>query len=371
MGYDGTGFFLAACALGPFIILTMHSAKSPVVGHVLVQPLLFVFVWAVTQFVRRLPRHGPPRWLLRSLTAVILAAGLANHAGTLGTHGPLHAFRRDMEEVHRLHDTLLAYSRLVGWEQIKFSVDFISETMPVSVSLYERHGVRLPARPRLGTGLFAVDRKRALELLRDSDFVVLTEHGERTAYVYPFDESARDLAPTLQQFVRTKMFPLGEFHIYDRHLVLYARPGLVTEGNDFGWITRDGFTIQAPGAALRAHPNIRLVGRSPMAYLGGRLPGVRATLTVRGRPSLEVPVHIANSQDAYCIGVDVPPEVSPNLPAMEAARIHLSFDRDFVPREIGINEDPRHLVLTAPESVQISRNPARCTPEKVPAAVPE
>ena len=369
--FDGAGCFLAACGLSPFIILTLNPAKSPVVGHVLVLPLLFVFVVSVVFLVRRLPGAGPARWLLRGLAAVILSAGLVQQVAALGARGPLHGLRRDVEDVHRLHDTLLAYSRLAGWDSFSFSADFISETVPtVTVSLYERHGVRLAAYSLLGNRIYGVDRPTALSLLRGSDFVVLTQHDAGTIYNYPLDESGRDLAPALQEFVRRNMFPLGEFRVYDRHLTLYARPGLHTDGNDGGWITSRGFTIETPGVVVRARPNLRLVGRAPMTLLRGVLPGVRATLTLRGQSAVEVPAHIANLQDTYCIGVDVPAELTPALRDMEAARIHLAFEGGFVPREIGLNEDTRHLVLVAPDSVQFVQSPARCTPQAAPEKEP-
>jgi hypothetical protein len=43
------------------------------------------------------------------------------------------------------------------------------------------------------------------------------------------------------------------------------------------------------------------------------------------------------------------------VPLDTRASIHLHFDRYFVPRELGINEDTRRLVLCMPEETILSR----------------
>src|SRR5262249_17257154 len=123
-----------------------------------------------------------------------------------------------------------------------------------------------------------------------------------------------------------------------------------------GWLQSQGCVLSGPAELLRQRPIIRLRGPNGSAgYLGGRLPGVRATVPpAAGSLGGAMPSSLSPEGDDYVLEVTLAPR---GLPEHGPVEVRLSFDRWFVPKELGLNEDTRQLVIPAPHSLSLHPAP--------------
>jgi hypothetical protein len=110
--------------------------------------------------------------------------------------------------------------------------------------------------------------------------------------------------------------------------------------------------LRTSALLLRARPWLRLEGRTPMAALGGRLPGVSATVLPDEGSPFVLPVAADSRGDGdYVLQVFCPPA---RLPAQGPVVIHLTFDRSFRAADLGFPRDPRRLVIATPRWMGLS-----------------
>ncbi len=134
-------------------------------------------------------------------------------------------------------------------------------------------------------------------------------------------------------------------------------PNLGMEGISGSWLVREGFTLTAPTDVLGPRPVICARGQNiSTRYLGGRLPGVKATLVIPNQRRTTVPASLTADGGDYVLTVNL---AGRKLPPQCPAEIRLSFDRWFVPKSIGLNEDPRELVIPTPHTLMLLPAPPR------------
>ena len=159
----------------PWLVLTASESKSPVVGNLLVMPLLWLAVLAVGAGACapggpaccgccRCSPWPPGRSLWR--------AGTASAA-----HPPLAC--RDRAELLALHDDLARHAVEAGWAAPVVSLDQVVDFLPPltqGVPAHERLGVLLDVKATaLGGSIFEFDDQVALREVRASHFVLLTD----------------------------------------------------------------------------------------------------------------------------------------------------------------------------------------------------
>jgi hypothetical protein len=224
---EGLLFFSAAFAV-PFALLTRDPDKSPVVGSILVPPLLLLSLWLLANRSGLLPgqtvRNGFDRFWGISGPAV-LAAGFLVFASRLTWAGPTPDPGR--QEAARLHDVAAGFARHEGWKTGFVSSDRFDDSFDahtLSVFSFERDGLFLDLEAGLPAGIHAVDPSTALDVVRRSRFVLLTESDTHSGGL-PYDRSMRLLADDLSSLCRESFVPLGRFRLPGRTAVLWARPG--------------------------------------------------------------------------------------------------------------------------------------------------
>jgi hypothetical protein len=224
---EGLVFFSAAFAV-PFALLARDPDKSPVVGSIFVPPLLFLSLWLLANWSGLMPgqrvRDGSDRFWGISGPAV-LAAGFLTFASRLTWAGPTPDPGR--QEAARLHDIATGFARREGWETGIVSSDRIDDSFDadtLSVFSFERDGILREFEFGLPAGIHAVDPSTALDVVRRSRLVLLTE-SETHSEGLPYDRSMRPLADGLSSLCREGFVPLGRFRLPGRMAVLWARRG--------------------------------------------------------------------------------------------------------------------------------------------------
>jgi hypothetical protein len=332
----------------PLAVLTADVAKSPVVGAIVVPGLTWLLAlvgW------RTLGRHRPTGLqALRVLGACLLVAGACTYAGSLMTRTRDHVARRQAEVLVGVYDSVERYARTAGWTRFKVLSTALGEEFwppTLAVMFYERHGW-LPDLEMLGYTLLAPTREEMLERVAASDVVLLVGPTPHPV-IFPFDAAMREMHPMLTTVCERDLVLLGGASVAGRDLRAYVRAAVRVDGLSGGWISADGLTLRAPGDQLAARPEIHVQGKWAPEWLG-RVPRACATLDVAGRPRREVPAAVRVDGSSYDLRIDLAPQ---HLDPGQEASVHLRFDGHFVPRELGINDDPRRLVVGEPTRVDL------------------
>jgi hypothetical protein len=224
---EGLLFFSAAFAV-PFALLARDPDKSPVAGSIFVPPLLFLSLWLLANWSGFLPgqrdRDGSDRFWEISGPAV-LAVGFLTIVSRLTWASPTPDPGR--QEAARLHDVAAAFARRGGWKTGIVSSDRSDDSFDahtLSVFSFERDGLLLDFETGLPAGIHAVNPSTALDVVRRSRFVLLTESETRSGGL-PYDRSMRPLTDDLSSLCRASFVPLGRFRLPGRTAVLWARRG--------------------------------------------------------------------------------------------------------------------------------------------------
>jgi len=222
--FRGEAFwFVAASGAAPLVALSADPAKSPLVGGVLVTPL----VWAVLLAAAWLaPRARPAA--LRVAAAVVLVAGGAFQAARLTGPAPTTVPAAALKDVSRLHDDVVRVVRAQGLAQPSLLADRKRDYVPaLHVSAYERHGVFLDVRYRLLGILWRPEEREVMESLHDSDFVILTAPGPRPPGL-PYDDQLAEMEPRLRDHCTRRMALVGTYRVPEE-IRLYVRNRAASE----------------------------------------------------------------------------------------------------------------------------------------------
>jgi hypothetical protein len=223
------------------------------------------------------------------------------------------------------------------------------------VYAYEQQGKLLDFGAGLGGGHLHMDEKTVWDLLEHSDLVVLTKEGRLASSVYPFNQEMREMHDAVHRYCETELVRVGSYPVAEDQLTLYVRPSFKIEGESHGWITRRGLTLTAPATFLRKRNVAHLGGKLDLKCLK-RVPGVTVVVKAAGKEQT-IPAQLDVTDFHYDLAFQVPTE---RLPKDGQVTVDIKFDTWFVPRDLGINDDTRELVVFSPDTVSLR------TPSPVP-----
>jgi hypothetical protein len=345
--------FLLATVLGPIAILTVDIAKSPVVGGIVGVPVALLVVAGMTRFA---PWTGNFKLTLAqkivfACAMAILVFGLFNQFSQAGRHLPEFAQSKDLKRLTEFDSWLVDYAREYNLRDPGISSDVISPWFfppSITASGYERTGQFVEFRGNLGQGIMGIGEQEALSLLGKSDFAIFTTLPK--VGVYPFYKQIAQYWDHLKAWADENMFVARTIAFENFIATVYARPSAVVSGLSGGWITSDGLSIEAPRTALQQFRKIRLSGPANYSWLP-KVPTVSAIID-RTNGSQVVSASFQRQENNYEILVDTS---STELPLSDPVHLRLKFDAFFVPKEVGINDDFRELVVFAPTDVELIR----------------
>jgi hypothetical protein len=345
--------FLVGAVLGPIIVLTADIAKSEVVGGIVGVPAALLIVTLVAHVTSKLrgPEFSRGSKVLVAASLAVFALGLFSLFNRAGRHLPEYAQRRDLKRLVELDKWLIDYASERGWRDPYISYDVISDRINsgvINVSALEQSREPVVFHTLLGAGMMGVGQSEALSLLKASDFVILTTLQKTGLYPFYRDVArywGRLKAWADEEMILVKTVPFDGFTA-----TVYARPSPILSGLSAGWLPRDGLLIEAPRAALRRFPEIRLRGPADYSRLP-KTPTVSATVDTAAGPQL-VPALFKRIDTGYEILIDTSPM---ELPPSGNIILRLQFDTFFVPKNFGNSDDARELVVQAPTLVQLIR----------------
>jgi hypothetical protein len=208
----------------PFIILSLHKQKSPVVESVLLPSVTLFGLLLVDFFTRPLTRQWR-QWIISSLAVLAMAGGLWHFSSALIRQPHSDDFTADAQKVNALADYLYDTSRAAGLVSPRISVDHITESIDgtvMRVICYERHGTWVPFIMTLPMGITEEPEGKIMAKLAESDFVFLTDHMDGDGN-WPYDRQMRRLYPTLLTWSQEHLKKVKQFDLLGRQMTLYQR----------------------------------------------------------------------------------------------------------------------------------------------------
>jgi hypothetical protein len=167
--------------------------------------------------------------------------------------------------------------------------------------------------------------------------------------IYPFDKEMIPMRDELWNETRKRMSLLRTFTYGTHDIAIFARTAIHVRGVSGDWLTSDGASLVLPCKQLSGKRTLTASGRTIFPeMLNGPL-HVTATLNPAS-DARTLPTQTSPITATYSIQIDLQNANAPNDGSCEIA---LAFDRYFVPKERGINPDPRKLVIETPTGFQI------------------
>ena len=342
--------FLGCSLLVPYAILTANVSKSPVVGNILVPPLLWLALLPVVRLA-----GGRGRWTLLPpvLAGIAVACGLAVQFSAACRCGLWTIHRPDAEQILALQDEIVRRTRDMAPRTALLSTDCVTDVLalPAICALaYEKDGVQLKLEQLLGSNHLDVAEAEARAEVERSDLVILS--GESTLFDprLPFHGRMRQMRGWLRDYCARELSLVGRYPVLDVTFELYARPTLQLSGVACDWITSKGFTLTGTREDLARRPAVCLSGKIDLRYLG-KVPHVQVVLKGE-KGDRPVPATLEVENGRYRIRFTVDPA---DLPRTSPVTLAVHFDAHFVPKALGLNEDPRELVVQTPQRVILTR----------------
>jgi hypothetical protein len=353
----------------PLVFLTIDVAKSPVVGEIVIVPCILALVLFASLFTKaqESPLQGVTYrgtairqrapFVSGFLTSVVVIVATAMFL-TNGTASQHYLHRIDLVRVSNINRAIAGYVIDNGIPSPTISVDRVLEYLNAgTIQLYGYEGWRhfIDIVPKFGhgdNGIFATPREVAMKLLRESDIVVLSDPViGRENSAYPMDSKIGEYWGEMWQWTNANLMPLYATEIGGIPYRAFHKPFARSEGGSRDWITSRGLTLTVNRSELRRWPFIVLDGNYSNESRAGQ-PQPRAVAMSEGEPIIELPAKLETSDARYHLVIDARAVAH----SSGVAKIQLTFDRYFVPKERGINEDTRELVIRLPTSEALRAN---------------
>jgi hypothetical protein len=239
---------------------------------------------------------------------------------------------------------------------VNFSVNLICDwvfSSMLQAQTFEHTGRTVTFDTVLGTShLQTMDEHDVRKGLEDSDVVIMTEHPSSYAPFYPYNQCANKHHTLMLSLCRQGMHLVGTYEVFGHRHLLFVQPSMKLSGESGSWVTSMGLKLECQAEILRQFPVLTLRGDRHPEHLRD-MPGVRIRAQLPDGSEQDVAPDVQLSGRDYSIRCRLPD--LGGFQKHDVIRLVVTFDRHFVPRELGINDDTRELVVGTPK-VRLSRD---------------
>jgi hypothetical protein len=211
--------FIIICFVAPFVILTLHSVKSPVVASVLVPPIVIITTYGLIEIFRKEYSHSKLSLIIATSTIII---------GSLVFFGKI--CRKDGHSCHpeftlSIEKTYAEIQFVLNANKIdKFTIAFTCTNEALipgafTVRQYEKTRKLLSPKGVLGGTIFAMSWNDIRSKIEQADIIILYKSTEKN--IFPFQDSIIENWEGIKSFCETNtrnagvvQSPLGEIIIY-------------------------------------------------------------------------------------------------------------------------------------------------------------
>ena len=207
------------------LVLTLDKSKSPVVGGIMVIPMLWLVLWYC---LNQDARVNLPVRLIRfykKSVAIILILGVVSMA-----HAFMHTYsKRQLRDLPVITQMYLDIGNYIATNNIPLthvSSDHVSDYLTaggIATVYYETKGKLLKIAPtKLGGRIFSTDEKEVLDTLQITDILIVNLGSYDEPFLYPFNQSMLSLKSGLMQYAEKHFRVLGEYHFYESNYRVYV-----------------------------------------------------------------------------------------------------------------------------------------------------
>jgi hypothetical protein len=330
---------LALFTIVPIAAFASDVSKSPVVGNTVVVPIILAVILLGSSAVPRLLA-----WTVAGVGMVWAFPIFLSHA-----HTPQHFLTKDdLKTVDRLRGEIVKYVIGSGISSPRFAFDRVDDYLNTPMVLFDyleasdrRHLKPLTVNESMG-GLLRISRDAAINAVKNSDVVVLTDQFKGRDKPYPFNESMKETWPEIAQHVQANLLEIASGNVSGIPYRVFVNAYVQLSGQTVdNWILDSGIVVSADPFFLKSRPLIVLEGRLNEDPLRGR-PIAKASL----EDGSILPASLTSKQGRYRLEIDA----STLADDASSRPIAVTFDRYFVPSELGVNADTRHLVVEGPDT---------------------
>lgn len=359
----GSAFvFGLACLLVPLAALTADTAKSPVVGDIMVAPLVWLVVLSLIVLAAAYRNRRPlpaVRIGLIVLAVLVVREGMMVQADRELKPTDASRNRPQIEKLLGLYDRVGDDASAMGWRAPSFAFDSTSDALNFKVFAvmeFERRGRAFTPSEVMANTIFLRNPAEIDQRLACADFALLTQPWPgRRPTPYAFDREMQRRRPQLFAWCRSHLVELAHESLgdpFDCGATAFVRPAVQVRAEPDGWIKTRGATITGLAEVLRQRPHVELVGNNAAAYLKSP-PRVTAELHAGSGPVQTVPAELKYEGKLYRLSLRLDPAL---LPREGAVTIELSFGSGFVPRQVSGTPDDRELVMRLPSDGSLQKD---------------
>jgi hypothetical protein len=357
---------LGVAVIAPLAILTIDISKSPVVGAIVVVPvILTVVLFCAAIWPRKLLQIGLVDMLpftglspagtmpvvmrrgvntglrkavtirigsLLSISALIFAIYVFVSRGRINPWWPMS--RADLVEISRLNTKTAHYVLENGIAKPIASFDRVVDYFnrgTLQLFGFEEFHRFTPFEARFGHGIFATERDIALELIEQSDIVLLTDPLRGREAPYPMNTKIREYWDELSTWTAENRLLLAAGNIMGiPHRVFVKPPVKIQEVSKEGTVST-GISMEVDASNLRRWPFIVLEGEEQNIF--GELAPRTVVLNPRGDSGPELPAKLNRFGGRFEIVVDAQAIASETS---KPIKIKLTFGSDRTLSHAGI-----------------------------------
>jgi hypothetical protein len=349
---------LGAAVIAPLVILTMDISKSRVVGGIVVVPIvLTVVLFCAAIWPRKLLKmrfvdvlaFSRPNWAMNMpigmrvdkvlrkavtirigsllcMPALIFAISTFVHEGSINQW---HMSRTELAEISRLNREAAEYALKNGINEPIASFDRVVDYFnrgTLELFGFEEFHRLIPFEARFGHGtygIFATPRETALQLVEQSDIVLLTDPLRGRDAPYPMNTKIREYWSELSNWVEQNRLLLAQGHIGGIPHHVFVKPPIRIQDVSKDGTVSTGISLEVDASHLYRWPFIVLQGEDQDLF--GE-PAPRAVvLSPGGDSGPELPAKLSRSGGRFEIVIDVRAIVSETS---NPIKIKLTFAND-------------------------------------------